>query len=281
MKKLVLFFSLLILNFSFASQDTPCFPTLDEDNDNRKSDYVYDEADILTDSQERQLEVKLLAFEKSSANQILIVTVSDLCKMEPSQFATKIGHDFKVGQDKFDNGLVLLIHPNATKGKSRTFIATGYGLEGAIPDITAKVIVDNELIPNFKQGQFFKGINEGLNVLISLTEGEYSAQEYSKKVDKKESSQFLIFIAIFLLIIIISFSISLYNAKQYATVNNIGLWEAYTLLQATRRSHQGSYRGGSSVGGGGYSGGGSSSSGGGFGGFGGGSFGGGGAGGSW
>ncbi len=162
-----------------------------------------------------------------------------------------------IGQKKFDNGIVILIKPTATR---KIFIAVGYGLEGAIPDSTAEEIVQKEILPNFKKNDYYGGLNSGIDVLIGLAKGEVNSQDYDKTDNGSKSWGLIIAIAIILIILLISRG---GRGGRGMTMGSSGMFF---------------WGGGFGGGGGGFGGGGG---GGGFGGFGGGNFGGGGAGGSW
>jgi uncharacterized protein len=215
------------------------------------------------------LEKKLQQFSQETSNQIVIVVVDDLEGMEPWTFATELGQKWKVGQDKFDNGIVLLIKPTGRENQRKVHISVGYGLEGAIPDLTAKRIVDNELISNFKAGKFYLGVDQATSTLISLSKGEYSYQTYEKNLKKNERVRKLISFVIILVAIVFLI---------YRRNKNGGGGKGMTM--GSRGFFYGGMMGGM-MGGRGNSSGGGGFGGGGFGGFGGGGFGGGGAGGSW
>ena len=89
---------------------------------------VNDLAGLFTDQQETELERMLVAFDDSTSNQIAVVTVNDLEGYEASEYATRIGIDWGVGSEKFDNGIVILVKPK-TSSAGQVFIAVGYGLE--------------------------------------------------------------------------------------------------------------------------------------------------------
>ena len=158
----------------------------------------------------------------------------------------------------------------------KLWIATGYGLEGALPDAMCKRIIENDITPAFKQGNYFDGIDAGTNQLIALSKGEYKGTPHRKRNDNSGFPAIVFVLLIFLLI----FVFKIFSVRRYANLNSISFWTAWQLLAAAQaaRGNRGS-GGGGFFGGGGFGGG--SSGGGGFGGFGGGSFGGGGAGGSW
>ena len=111
---------------------------------------VNDLAGIFTPQQVVELEDSLARFSKRTSNQVTVVTVNDLGGMEASQFAYEIGEQWGVGGSKNNNGVVILIKPkNETKGQA--FIATGYGVEGVLPDASCSKIINTEMIPAFKQ----------------------------------------------------------------------------------------------------------------------------------
>lgn len=216
--------------------------------------------DFLSASEQNDLERKLVRFNDSTSNQIVIIIVDDLNDMDPEQFARGVGRAWGVGQKDKDNGIVILVKPTGGKGDRKTFIAVGRGLEGAIPDIIARRIVDQEIIPHFKAGDFYGGLNGATDVLMSLAKGEYNYKDYQKR-DRVEKYVPVIIVLVVLLIIISG----IFRRR----------FSGYTM------GRRGMYHGGTFFGGGFGGGFGGRSSGGGFGGFGGGSFGGGGSGGSW
>ena len=248
-----------------------CFPQ-------KENKLVYDEANVLSPEEESNLETRLAAFADSTSNQITLVIVADLCDMEKAQFAIELGESWGVGQSKEDNGVVFLVKPKTPESKGEIFIAVGRGLEGAIPDITAKQITENECIPYFKKNAYYDGIRRGTDVLMELARGEYNSDEYAAKHTRSKRRGGAGIAIIALLIIALVGFLKASQAKRYAQTNQISFWAAWALLNAASRSHRGYYSNFSSGRGGfgGFSGGGS-----GFGGFGGGGFGGGGAGGSW
>jgi uncharacterized protein len=277
-RKTLFRFTLVILNLilavvghaQLAGQE--CFPK-------KENKLVYDAANILNDGEESMLESMLVSFADSSSNQITVVIVPDLCGMDKSQFAIELGELWGVGQAKKDNGIVMLVKPKTVESKGEIFIAVGRGLEGAIPDITTKQIIDNECIPSFKNEAYYKGIEAGAVVLMQLARGEYDSDAYASKHTKRKKKGGLGIALLGLLIVAFVFIAKAAQTKRYAQTNQIGFWAAWALLNAASRSHRGYYNNFSSGRGGfgGFGGGG----GGGFGGFGGGGFGGGGAGGSW
>lgn len=267
MKRTLLFLFALCPLLAFTAND-PCIPPKPASEDH----LVFQFTDFLSDFDADRLDAKLTRFAQESSNRIAVVVVDDLCGENASDFAFALGESWGIG-GKHDNGILVLVKPTGTPGERKVFIATGYGLEGAIPDALCKRIVEDEIIPSFKQMAFYDGLNNGTDVLMKLAKGEISEESYGS--GSSSTSPFLIIGGV-LLIMILAFVAQRNKVKRYAHTNGIDFWSAWWLLNQASRSHRGTW-GGFSGGGGGFGGGG----GGGFGGFGGGSFGGGGAGGSW
>jgi uncharacterized protein len=235
---------------------------------------VNDFAGILSADEIQALENKLVVFNDSTSTQITVVIVKSLNGYDKSEFARLIGEQWGVGQKGKNNGAVVVIKPKYPNEKGEAVIQTGYGLEGAIPDALAKRIVENEMIPNFSKGNYYAGIDAATTTMISLSKGEYTADQYAKR-NKKKSSPFALLIPVIIMGIVFML-IRGSRAQGMSVGKSIPFWTAFMLLGSMGRGHSGSWNNFSS-GSGGFGGGG----GGGFGGFGGGSFGGGGAGGSW
>lgn len=253
MKKLLSTISLLLIAVVLIAQQNFDPESLLKQKPNQ---LVNDYTGTLTAGQSQALESKLVAFNDSTSTQIAVVIVPTLNGKDVADFNIELGRAWGVGGKANNNGIVLLIAKNDRKLN----IATGYGLEGALPDITAKQIIDQVIVPNFKGDDYYRGIEEGTDAIIQAVKGEYKASDsYSSGSGSKIGS---IIFWIVLLIIIIAISSGRGGGGSFMSRRGFAAWTI-----------------GSMIGGGGGSGGGGSS--GGFGGFGGGSFGGGGASGSW
>ena len=230
---------------------------------------VNDLAGLFTISQADELERMLVAFDDSTSNQIAVVTVSDLEGYAPADFATRIGIDWGVGSADFNNGIVILVKPK-TISPGQVFISVGYGLEGAIPDAYAKRIIENEMLPHFRENDYFEGVGAACDILMKMASGEISEPR-----DSIEEDLIWIFVIMFvILLFIIIIVASHHNEGQRNGGGNGSRGFPDGPIITIGNDFGGIGRGGF----GGFSGGGGF---GGFGGFGGGSFGGGGAGGSW
>ncbi len=265
MIKRILFIFALLFSIGTFAQNIPERP-----NPPR---LVNDFADVLSSSEENQLESSLSSFERQTSTQIAIVTVESLDGYDPSMYAYEIGDQWGVGQEGKDNGIVILFKPKTASENGQVYVSVGYGLEGVIPDAIAnRLIVENEMIPRFQANDIYGGLTSGTQVIMDLAEGEYTADQYAEQVSGGGSPGFLVFLFILFFFIIPIFR---GRSRRYYSSgrSNLPFW-----LLMGGMMNSGS-RGGSfgnfSSGSGGFGGGG------GFGGFGGGGFGGGGAGGSW
>ena len=249
----------------------------------RVFDYSVD--DILSPSQEDAINQRLQPFENETSNEFVVYITDNLCGFEPSVLSFDLIDEWQIGNEKADNGLVILISPKNRK----YFIAPGAGLEGVIPDGVAGDIGRQIMGPHFKSGDYYKAITDALEVLMPLAKGEHN-------IEKKRDFPYQIVVLIVLFIVIFVW-LTIYRVRRYARLNKISFAEAFALLMLSggdghyddfnngtgpfggnRSRRRGTWYGGGWSGGGSFGGG---SSGGGFGGFGGGSSGGGGAGGSW
>ncbi|MPR34468.1 TPM domain-containing protein [Salmonirosea aquatica] len=225
---------------------------------------VNDLANQLNATEEAELEQKLVAYNDSTSTQIAVVIIPTVGEYPMADYAFKLGREWGVGQKDKNNGIVLLWAPDDRK----VFIATGYGMEGAIPDAIAKRIVSQEIIPEFKNKMYYRGLDRGVDAIIRAAAGEYQAEPASSS----DGEGFPLGFAIILFMIILF--IILRNrgggggrgGRRFRNTGGPVIWPYST--HSGWGSSSGSWGGGGGGGGG-------------FGGFGGGSFGGGGAGGSY
>ncbi|MBC7720950.1 MAG: TPM domain-containing protein [Pedobacter sp.] len=161
MKKL--FFILLVLAavFQTSAQKSIAKPV--------PARLVVDNANILTSAEVETLERKLVALDDSTSNQIAIVTVKSLNGEALEDVAVATFRDWGIGNKKTRNGLLVLVSMEDRKIR----IEVGYGLEGAIPDVTANDIINNDIKPNFKQGNYYAGLNTAVDNLSKAASGEY------------------------------------------------------------------------------------------------------------
>jgi len=230
---------------------------------------VNDLAGVLSADEANALENKLVVYNDTTSSQIAIVLIHSLDGYPIEDYTPKLAELWGVGQAKKNNGILIL----AAIDDRKIFVATGYGLEGAVPDALVKRIIENDIKPYFKAGDYYSGLDKGVDQIILLARGEYKGEKKRKGGSGVPMLPIFVFLGIMAIIILSKVN----GARSYAARNHMNFWAAWAILNAASSSQRGSW-GGFTSGGGGFGGGGG---GGGFGGFGGGSFGGGGAGGSW
>lgn len=218
--------------------------------------YVSDYTQTLSQTEWQTLEQALREYGQATSSQIAVVIVPSTQGEEVSTYSHTLFNQWGIGRSKQNNGVLLLIAKNDRK----LFIATGRGLEGALPDAIASSIIRNDITPYFKQNLYGQGIAKGLSAIIAATKGEYAPAPI------EEESEFdigeLFFFLFFAVVLFIIFTNSQKGGRY------ISPSQANRIFREVKR--------------GGFGGGFNSGSGGGFsGGFGGGNSGGGGAGGSW
>lgn len=130
---------------------------------------VNDEAHLLSDYDRSTLENKLVSLDNSSTNQIAIVTIPTLGDNDIDDYSNRLFRAWGIGGKKNNNGVLILI----AQAEHKIRIEVGYGLEGAIPDVTAKDIIRNDLTPAFKQGNYYSGLNAAVESLSKAAVGEY------------------------------------------------------------------------------------------------------------
>lgn len=135
--------------------------------------HIIDAANILSDQTKRSLDLLLQADEDTSGNQILVVTISSLEGQDIETYANNAYNHYRVGQKGTDNGVLLLVAHQDRKVR----IEVGYGLEGDLPDVLCNRIIQNDIIPYFKKGDFNSGVNNGVNSILQAIQGTYVAKD--------------------------------------------------------------------------------------------------------
>jgi uncharacterized protein len=169
MLKINYLFSFLFVSFgiiSIAQKNLSAQEVLDLKPNGDKA--VYDFGNFLSENEAITISQKLSKYFDSTGTQVVVITMNSLEGNDIAQFATELGHRWKIGEAKEDNGVVLIL----SKEDRKSDIATGYGVEGALPDLTCKRILVEVLRPLFKTGQFYQGIDLTTNVIISALNGE-------------------------------------------------------------------------------------------------------------
>ncbi|MCZ8090825.1 TPM domain-containing protein [Flavobacterium sp.] len=229
---------------------------------------VYDYAKVLSPNEKIQLEEKLIRYSDSTTTQIVVITIESLKGEDIGILTPKWGQTWGIGgSEKNDNGVIILL----AKEERKIWISAGYGLEDRLTAGIGGEITRNIIIPEFKAGSFYRGLDKGADAIFDVFKGKYKG---TRKKDKQGDFP-IIPIIIVIIILIVIFS----NNKRNGGGNSgnrggggFDLADIIILSSLGRNSGGGSFGGGF----------GGSSGGGGFGGgFGGGGFSGGGSGGSW
>ena len=228
--------------------------------------YFNDYANLVSPADAERLNAKLKAFDEQTSNQVVVAVFPELPSPSLEDFTIKTAQSWRAGREKLDNGVVLFVFVKDRKSR----IEVGYGLEGALPDITASHILQEVMAPRFRTGDYAGGLEAAIDAIVAATRGEYKAEP--ARPTAMGWALMLLMLVLFLTVFVFVIWIAYKNRNSWATYRGSG-WGT-----------GGGWGGGgwsSGSTGGGWSGGGwSGGGGGGFSG-GGGSFGGGGASGSW
>jgi uncharacterized protein len=226
---------------------------------------VYDYVDLLSNTQKRNLEQKLIRYSDSTSTQIVVAIISSTKGEDITYLGAQWGQAWGIGQADKDNGILILL---ATDDR-RIAINTGYGVEGSLTDLMSKRIIERVIIPEFKKGDYYAGLDKGSDAIFQVLNGEFT--------EDRSFGKGFPFEGLFPLIIFIVILIILLNRKNKGNGGRGGrrgkgldIWDMIILSNMGRSSGSSGGFGSGGFGGGGFSGG-----------FGGGGFGGGGASGGW
>lgn len=230
---------------------------------------VYDYVNLLSTSQNRALEQKLIRYSDSTSTQIVVAIISSTEGENINFLGAQWGQKWGIGQADKDNGVLILL----ARDDRRIAINTGYGVEGSLTDLMSKRIIESVIIPEFKQGDYYGGLDAGADAIFKVLNGEFTEERTFGTGVRFP------FEAIFPFIIFIVIMIILWSRKNKGGRGGRGggrrgsgldIWDMIILSNMGRSSGSSGGFGGGSFGGGGFGGG-----------FGGGGFGGGGASGGW
>jgi len=263
-KKLILLFTLLLVGFMAFSQEFPPKPNT----------LVTDYTNTLSPQNMQALERKLDAFSDSTSTQIAVVLLKSVGEYDINDYGQKLGRAWGIGSKGKNNGILVLVALNDHK----VTIQTGYGAEGAVPDIVTHQIIQNDIVAAFKQNDYYGGLSAATDDLMKYMKGEYKGTKKARnaKEDDYSGAYGIIFIIVIIIVIII-----MRGGRGGGQIigGRGGASPFWWFLGGALLGRGSGGWGGFSNGDGGFGGGGGD--GGGFGGFGGGDFGGGGSSGSW
>ena len=230
---------------------------------------LYDYYGLLNASQKSSLEQKLIRYSDSTSTQIVIAIIATTEDEDVQFLGANWAHEWGIGQAKEDNGILILL----ARDDRRIAINTGYGVEEYLTDALSKRIIERIIIPEFREGDYYAGLDRGTDAIFQVLTGQFTAPPKTNSGDEFPLQSFLPFIIFFIIFIILASRNKRGGGGKGGTRNRgMDIWDMIILSNMGRSSSRGGW-GGSS--GGGFGGGGFG------GGFGGGGFGGGGASGGW
>ena len=130
--------------------------------------HIIDQTNTLTAEQKATLEQSLAGFEARKGSQLAVLMVASTAPEEVEQFALRVAEKWKLGRKKVDDGAILVV----AKNDRAVRIEVGYGLEGALNDLTSKRIISETVLPRFKNQDFYGGITAGVDQIIRVVDGE-------------------------------------------------------------------------------------------------------------
>ena len=170
MKKFLLtLFSIILSSTIFASIPAPT------------NKLVNDFASVMTTEQTLELECALRLYNDSTSNQLCVVTVESLDDLTPAEYAQQLGEKWGVGQAGKDNGVIILVKKKTEESGGDVFIATGYGVEGLLPDAICKRIIERTMIPKLKEGDYHGAIVDAISEIQKYLSGEFIADEINSE----------------------------------------------------------------------------------------------------
>ncbi len=190
--------ALALCSYAVAAVAAPSFPPL--------TGRIVDEANIIPPVTETEIESKLAALEAKTSDQLVVVTLTSLQGYDIADFGYQLGRHWAIGQKDKDNGVILIVAPNDREVR----IVVGYGLEGDLTDALTKIIIENAIIPRFKDDDVPGGIVAGVDDIIKVLTGEDAEiqelvrEQTEDSGDSGDIPTVVIFLAIWVTIIVLS-----------------------------------------------------------------------------
>lgn len=189
-----LIFSIQIASNSYAKSDIPAKP----DN------FYLDQLDFLDSSTKENIEKTNLELEEKTGSQVVLVTLKDLKGRDPFDLGVEIFNSWKIGDEKKDNGVLILLSKDEESKKNYINIITGYGIEGRLNDGKVGRIIDTLMMDDLKEGYYSRALNEGFKAVVNEIALEYGVEltgDYSKyNKEKNEENSFFLIILFYLII---------------------------------------------------------------------------------
>ena len=175
---------------------------------------VVDDADLLSYPEEVAITADLKALEDKSSDQVVVVTLPSLQGYTIEDFGYQLGRHWGIGTEKLDNGVILIVAPNERKVR----IEVGRGLEGVLTDALSKIIIENAILPRFREGNFAGGIKDGVrDVILVLTGDAAEVEQRAKARQDADESMVNWLVVIFWTLIILWIAYSIWSSARYAS----------------------------------------------------------------
>jgi uncharacterized protein len=161
---------------------------------------VNDFAGIYSSNEISVLEQMLRRYNDTTSTQIYVVTVAGLDEYAISDYAFRLGEKWGVGQKGKDNGAIILIKPKSGNERGQVFIAVGYGLEAVLTDARCGRIIDDCMLPHFKENDYYTGTKNAVEIIIACLSGQFKAD--SRENEQPSSILCILFIILFIVFVI-------------------------------------------------------------------------------
>lgn len=158
---------------------------------------VTDLSGLLNAGQKAELEQRLRSFSAQKGSQVAILIVPTTKPETVEQYAIRVAENWQLGRKGVDDGVLILL----ASADREVRIEVGYGLEGPLPDVTANRIIEEVMIPYFKQNDYFGGLKAGADRVIRVIEGEALPPAPAQRTPAKGSAGFEGFVPIFFVIV--------------------------------------------------------------------------------
>lgn len=243
MKKLIIG---LVAFFALATSVFAAYPSY--------SGFVNDYTNTLSKEEVQKLETKVKEYEAQTTNQIAVALVKTTEPESIEEYSIHLADQWKPGQKGKDNGILMLFAMDDRKMR----IEVGRGLEGSLTDLQATRIIDNVMVPEFKNKNYYSGIDKGIDrIIVAVSPDSPIASVSAALIEKNEQSDVA---ALLIIIVIIVLVVLIIAVSPYTPIGGQGTWGITSIFESDGDSGFFSSGGGSSFGGGSFSGGGGSGS---------------------
>ncbi|HKA99238.1 MAG TPA: TPM domain-containing protein [Methyloceanibacter sp.] len=174
---------------------------------------VVDDADLLSYPDKVAITADLKALEDKSSDQLVVVTLPSLQGYPIEEFGYQLGRKWGIGTENLNNGVLLIVAPNERKVR----IEVGTGLEGTLTDALSRIVIENSILPRFKEGDFAGGIKNGVRDIALVLTGDAAEVESRAKARKEAESPLFVWLFLILwLAIFLWIAYSIWRSVRYA-----------------------------------------------------------------